>query len=167
MILSAASTTGVERESTMKSKRLTQKEITICESVWMKLKDYDDHQMLSGTLERDADGKLTGNLLGFCWLIGQRVTILDSRFLYHEGYLTGAHHHARADGKFPHAWNTLNGKLVDFSAFCSDGVHITSFKEMHGLAKWHKAEHTYTAKQVCTALTARKMWDWISDVAAS
>ncbi len=85
----------------------------------------------------------------FCWLIAQRASNCDSRFLYHEGYLL------KLNEKMPHAWNSLNGKIVDFAAPCSIDRQPMMFK-------YYEVLHTFTTMEVFDAMLERGEWNWMS-----
>lgn len=92
---------------------------------------------------------------GYCWLNAQRATLSDGKLLYHEGILLGPQLHSGPDGKFRHAWNSINGKVVDFSLRVDYG-------QQHRLANHYKAERTFTKKEVVDAFLARGMeWFWM------
>ena len=119
-------------------KRLTKKELAICREV-----------------ERCVTEENEGWIEGYCFVNGQRATLSDARLLYHEGYVTGSRH-ADADGTMRHAWNSLNGKLVDFS-------FPVNFAKQHHVAENYNPEHTYTQKEVIAAFIKRGgVWEWIA-----
>ena len=120
-----------------RTKRLTKKELTICREV--------------ERLQKENEGWIEG----YCFVNGQRATLSDARLLYHEGYVTGSRY-ADADGRMRHAWNSLNGKLVDFS-------FPVNFVEQHHVADNYNAEHTYTQKEVIAGFIKRGgVWEWMS-----
>jgi hypothetical protein len=122
---------------------LTKKELAICHEV-----------------ERQVTEENEGWVARHCWLNGQRATMCDERLLYHEGYIVGIPmEDADRDGRFRHAWNTLNGKLVDFSS-------PLKFEDQHSVAEYYKADHTSTKREVLAASLARSLrWSWIKEAA--
>jgi hypothetical protein len=128
----------------MKSLRLNRKEIAIVREVERKLIDARHEWYVP-----DADNV---EPLGLCWLTGQRATLYESRLMYHEGYFRKPNELMR------HAWNTLNGKLVDIQS----PFH---FDEMHLAAKFYQTDKSYTHTQVGRAMLARGGWDWMDKTA--
>ena len=129
----------------MKSAKLTKSEIAILVALEKKLIEVG-HQRL------EVD-KETGQEMGLCWLTAQRATLYEPRLMYHEGYFR------KSDHLMHHAWNTLNGKLVDLQT----DLH---FHNMHlGVRKYH-TEKSYTSAQVNEVFLSRKlMWNWIDESA--
>ena len=82
-----------------------------------------------------------GIIDGACFANAQRMTMTGSGLgydlLYHEGFVH------RPKGRMKHAWNTLNGKIVDVSARNCPIEHI------HIVADKYKATNTYTSIEVC------------------
>ena len=116
-----------------KSTKLTKKELVIVREVERRV--------------RQESGGFQDN---YCWLNGQRAAMCDDRLLYHEGLFRKPFSEGMA-----HAWNSINGKIVDFS--------LSAFHEkMHRYAKYYETENAYTKKQVTDAFIARKcQWDWM------
>jgi hypothetical protein len=128
----------------VKSLRLNKKEIAIVREVERQLIDagHEFHTL-------DAE---SGESVGLCWLTGQRATLYEPRLMYHEGYVR------KPNDLMHHAWNTLNGKLVDIQL----PVH---FHGMHYVAKLYQPDKSYTSEQVRTAMLARGCWDWMDKTA--
>jgi hypothetical protein len=123
----------------MNAKTLTKKELTICREVERCVTEENE-----GWVERA------------CFMNAQRAALAaDGCLLYHEGHVTGAQE-ADADGRMRHAWNTLNGKLVDFSS----PLH---FDRQRCVAEYYTADHTFTKKEVLAGFIKRGcVWEWMS-----
>jgi hypothetical protein len=136
---------------------LTAKEVAVALEVERVLiTDFADS--FKTELERDSEGHITGRELAFCWLIAQRATGCDKRLLYHEGFVL------KQNERMPHAWNTLNGKILDFSApVLKDAKGADRFRV---LARCYESKHVYTMGEVYDTLVQRgMMWNWMSDIA--
>src|SRR6266550_8902391 len=83
-----------------------------------------------------------------CFVNAQRVTMYaeSGEFLYHEGTMCGG----------AHAWNTINGKIIDIS---NDYATVIP-KEAYHL---YEVKRTYTANEVLKELTDRGCFSWLSD----
>jgi hypothetical protein len=119
----------------MKCTRLNKEEIAIICDVERQLHD-------AGHTWRTENGE------GLCWLTGQRATLYEARLMYHEGYVR------KGNELMHHAWNTLNGKLVDIQS-------PFPFREMHRYAKFYQTDKSYTPEQVRTAMLAQGCWKWM------
>jgi hypothetical protein len=141
----------------MNNHRLTTKEVAIALEVESVLiAQFPDS--FGTELEKDSKGQYTGNEFALCWLIGQRATNIDSRLLYHEGYFI------KSNSRMAHAWNTLNGKIIDFAAPVFTGAKGAA-RFVTFPPKFYKSKHTYSCEDIWDALSKRKgMWNWISDV---
>jgi hypothetical protein len=84
----------------------------------------------------------------YCFVNAQRMTLYsDGRFLYHEGTFGVT--------CMAHAWNTINGKIIDVS--CSLGAVIR--EDCYSL---YKAVGTFTVNDVvANSIKNRLMWNWI------
>jgi hypothetical protein len=128
-----------------KPTKLTKKELAICSEV-----------------ERQVTEENEGWVKGYCFVNAQRATLAgDGHLLYHEGYVTtgAAHPDADADGRIHHAWNTINGKLVDFSIPLHFGKQ--HYVPRHYVAKLYKAQRTFTKEEVLAACK-RLNWNWMA-----
>jgi len=85
---------------------------------------------------------------GCCFLNAQRVAMrsleTDIRLSYHEGFF----HRASGRGTIIHAWNSLNGKLVDFSFPLEDQI-----------PEVYKATCTFTPTEVVRRIARVKHYE--------
>ena len=83
--------------------------------------------------------KTWGVIPHYCFVNAQRVALVPSNhgyeMLYHEGFF-----HA-PQGRMKHAWNTLNGKLVDVSS-------SVPMESLHEVAHLYEITGTYTAHEI-------------------
>jgi hypothetical protein len=121
----------------MRSAKLTKKEVSILKEV-----------------ERRVTEENEGWVKRCCFMNAQRAALAaDGCLLYHEGHVTGTQE-ADADGRMHHAWNTINGKLVDFSS----PLH---FDQQHMVAEYYTADYTFTLKEILAAFCKRGNWNWV------
>lgn len=134
--------TATQAVTAMKSPRLNKKELAIALEAERKL-------IAAGHKFRLYDGTAND---GLCYVTGQRATLYEPRLMYHEGYI-------KKDRELMHhAWNTLNGKLVDIQSPCD-------FRYMHLCTEFYLVDKSYTAEQVRMAMLTRGGWDWMDKAA--
>ena len=85
----------------------------------------------------------------YCWLNAQRAAVIGhGLLLYHEGHL------GKGAELIRHAWNSINGKVVDYSV-------MDWFEDKRRWAEHYKPEHTFTSYQILDILFGRNFWDWL------
>jgi hypothetical protein len=87
-----------------------------------------------------------------CYVNAQRATLYsDGKLLYHEGTF---------NGRFAHAWNSINGKIIDISSSIASVIVVP--KEAYAL---YAGCRTCTVNEVMQNATVKNhgAWDWIGE----
>ena len=91
---------------------------------------------------------------GACFVTAQKAAFYSNdKFLYHEGFFL------KPEGPMRHAWNTLSGKLVDFTVM--DVEFSCGNDEFY--KTYYRVEHTFTLKQILRHNLAIQRWNWMGN----
>jgi len=98
-----------------------------------------------------------GIVLGWCFINAQRAAMCASMYgcelLYHEGFFH------KPDERIKHAWNTLNGKLVDLSS----PMPVEEVYRHPSFISAYETTGTYTGDQVGEAMLKSGGFYWFND----
>ena len=137
------------------AKKLTKKELAIMKANKLTEKEL---AMVRKIMAHQPKGHLP-YLRHHSFMNAQRATMYGHDFgvklLYHEGFFD------KLGSKMPHAWNTLNGKLVDLDP--PPGIFHVGPEKSYRFAKYYESVASYTYIEVLKAQIGRTHWGWIKN----